>query len=132
MALQWTQDLSVGVNVIDDQHKELFRRVNSFVAAMGEGKGKGEIDRVLKFLESYVVTHFRTEETYMTKYKYPDYPSHKAEHERFVEAFIGFKNELETEGASSYLTLRCGCWLSDWLIRHIGKVDKAMGAFFKD
>lgn len=131
MALRWTQDLSVGVDVIDDQHKELFIRVNSLVDAMGEGKGKKEIDKVLKFLEDYVVTHFRTEETYMNRYKYPNYPSHKAEHEGFVKAFIDFEKDLETHGASSLLTVKVGCWLSDWLINHISKVDKAMGAFLK-
>jgi len=29
-AIVWKNEYSVGVKVIDDQHKELFRRVNSF------------------------------------------------------------------------------------------------------
>ncbi len=28
--MDWTPDLSVGVDAIDDQHKELIRRMNAF------------------------------------------------------------------------------------------------------
>ncbi|MHB1162771.1 MAG: hypothetical protein ACYC3V_20925 [Chloroflexota bacterium] len=33
MPVRWTPDLSVGVTLIDDQHKELFKRVNQLLEA---------------------------------------------------------------------------------------------------
>lgn len=41
----WTQNLSVGVEEIDDQHKELIDRVNKFYAAMKT------IEKKMKFLK---------------------------------------------------------------------------------
>jgi hemerythrin len=36
--MQWTEDLSVGVETIDNQHKELFSRINSLADAIRLGK----------------------------------------------------------------------------------------------
>ncbi|MHB9035807.1 MAG: hemerythrin domain-containing protein, partial [Armatimonadota bacterium] len=58
MAVQWTPDLAVGVREIDDQHRELFKRVNDLLEAMSKGKGRDEIAKVVAFLGNYVVTHF--------------------------------------------------------------------------
>jgi len=41
MKLQWTQDLSVGVEEIDNQHKELFERINNLDSAMSRQRERG-------------------------------------------------------------------------------------------
>lgn len=46
--MEWTPDLSVGVEAIDDQHKELIRRMNVFFESM-EGDNQ---QRVLDMLVS--------------------------------------------------------------------------------
>lgn len=93
----YDDSLSTGVRNIDDQHKELFDKINNLLAACREGKGKEEVAKVMQFLSDYVIDHFGTEERYMVTYRYPDYPSHKARHEEFVEGFSGLKMRLETE-----------------------------------
>ena len=70
MALQWTVALATSVGEIDDQHKELFDRVNSLLAAIGLNKGRQEMEQVIQFLTEYVVLHFGTEERYMQKFGY--------------------------------------------------------------
>ena len=72
MAIKWTEDLSVGFDRIDDQHKELIERLDKFIQAMTEGKGRNEVEDVIKFLGKYVEEHFSTEETYMSKFDYPE------------------------------------------------------------
>ena len=57
--MEWTQDLSVGVREIDDQHKELISRMNSFFDVMKSNNREQEIMKMLDFLADYVVTHFR-------------------------------------------------------------------------
>lgn len=131
MSLQWNQDLSVGVNEIDDQHKELINRVNSFFDAMGKGKGREEIEKVVKFLEDYVITHFSTEEKYMAKYGYLDSLAHKAQHKAFIKDFGEIKKKCEDNGTSTHLVIQVQRHVHNWLINHIGKVDKALGAYLK-
>lgn len=38
MPIEWTQDLAVGVKIIDEQHKEIFRRVDSLLDACKAGR----------------------------------------------------------------------------------------------
>lgn len=129
MALQWTDALLTGVEQIDNQHKELFKRINSLFDACQQGKGKDEVMNVLKFLEDYIITHFAAEEKFQRENSYPDYPSHKAMHEEFKKEFYTFKKELA--GATLSSVILTNRLLSSWWTEHIGKLDKALGAFLK-
>ena len=53
MAVQWSENLAVGVNMIDEQHKGIFSRINNLMNAMSQGKGKEEVGKVLEFLADY-------------------------------------------------------------------------------
>lgn len=135
--MEWTKDLSVGVDEIDDQHKELFSRINDLVAAVKQHTCKYKIGDVIKFLEDYVVFHFGVEEGYMQELGYPAYTQHKAQHEIFMRNFAGLKEKLpRLEGGrkpGSYdLSVETNQLVVDWILEHIGKVDKKLGAFLKD
>ena len=58
VAIEWTADLATGVDEIDNQHKELFQRINNLLEACNHGKGKEEVKKVISFLEDYVITTF--------------------------------------------------------------------------
>lgn len=131
MAMKWSDSLSVGVAQIDDQHKSLIDKINSLLGAMAQGKGKDEIDSVIGFLADYVVTHFGDEEKLMVKHVYPDMKTHKAQHAAFIQDFKALKSEFDAQGASSHITMQVQRRVCDWLIGHIGKTDKALGAFLK-
>ena len=75
MAIEWSDNLSTGVAEIDNQHKELFRRINDLFDACNQGKGKSEVAGVMEFLESYVVEHFGKEENYMKNTAMPAIPA---------------------------------------------------------
>jgi hemerythrin len=131
MAIEWSEDLATGVNEIDNQHKELFKRINNMLEACNQGKGKEEVDKVIKFLEDYVVTHFTAEEKYMTTFDYPEYSAHKSQHLWFIENFSGLKRKIETEGVGVHIVILTNNLVVDWLINHIRKLDKALGGFLK-
>ncbi|HBE81002.1 MAG TPA: hemerythrin, partial [Firmicutes bacterium] len=129
MILKWTEELSTGVNEIDNQHRELFTRTNGLLQAMHEGKGKDEIQKVMSFLDDYVVSHFGVEEEFMTQYNYPGIARHRELHQGFTVNFSDIKRELESDGPSSALVIQTQRKLSDWWINHIATVDKELGAF---
>ena len=131
MTINWTDDLRVGVDTIDNQHKELFDRINKLLDACNQGKGKGEIGRVINFLEDYIIVHFNAEEEIQKRNAYPDYPHHKTLHEEFKKSFSELKKQFEKEGPGVHLILRTNSTVVDWLIKHIGRVDKELGAFLK-
>ncbi|MEK6690446.1 MAG: bacteriohemerythrin [Nitrospirota bacterium] len=131
MAIKWTEDLATGVDEIDDQHKELFKRINRLLDACKQGEGKEVIDGLMLFLSDYVVNHFGTEERLMDRYNYPESRSHRSQHENFQKRFTDLKRELQMSGERLVAVIRTNQLLGDWWINHIGKVDKGLGAFLR-
>ncbi len=131
MAVKWTPDLAVGVGLIDEQHKELFKRIDQLLEASSQGKGKDEIGRLLQFLSDYVVTHFGTEEKAMIQHGYGGIAAHKAEHLAFLRDFSNLAKSYETDGASTALLIAVQRRVIDWLNNHIRQSDKTLGAFLK-
>jgi hemerythrin len=132
VAIEWKPELATGFTEIDNQHKELFKRINDLLDAMRIGKGKEEVGKVLKFLEDYTVYHFGNEENYMKKHNYPDYEGHKAQHTSLINDIQAMRAQFTKEGASSLLVIDIQKELGDWLMVHIGHVDKALGKFLNE
>lgn len=128
--MEWTQDLSVGVEEIDNQHKELISRVNKFFDAMKSGGSKEHVMEVLSFLESYVVTHFKDEEALQVKYIYPGYAAHRAIHQDFKQTVKQLRGEMEKSYTVATQSM-VGMALTNWLVLHITKEDKAIGAYIR-
>ena len=131
MAMQWSEKLAVGVDVIDNQHKGIISRINNLLNAMSQGKGRDEVGNVLTFLADYVVKHFTAEEGLMKKYNFSVYSEQQAEHAKFIKPFSLLKKEFEPGGVTSTLVLQTQRQLCDWLTNHITNKDKQIGVFIK-
>jgi hemerythrin len=127
MAIQWTPKLAVGVPLIDEQHQELFSRVNHFLERLGMAKGKEELQGVVSFLGGYVGEHFGAEARLMRQHGFPDTAAHLAQHDFFVKEFGALAAELEKTGPTSLLTIKLNKLLCDWLRDHVAKTDRALG-----
>jgi len=129
MAFLWTPDLTTGIDIIDEQHQEIFIIINKLLATIREGKGKDEIGNTIKFLDNYCKDHFAMEEKYAIQYFYPDYPQLKSEHDGFRKDFEKFKEGFEANGPSSYIVIQVQQRICDWLVYHIKKIDMELGHF---
>jgi hemerythrin len=129
MPLIWNDSLLTGIITIDSQHKELFRRINELLDSAG--KSKEIISQTTNFLQSYITTHFGTEENLMVKANYPEYQSHKLAHEKYAKDFNELKDRIDKEGINLTLSVKMNQLLVDWWINHINKVDKKMAEFLK-
>ena len=128
---EWTERWSVGVDTIDAQHRELFATINTLLREEGTASPQ-DLAGVLDFLEDYVNSHFGLEELYMRRFSYPGFPSHKGEHVAFINDFYDLRDEYDAGGATPELADKIGRYMGDWLVNHIGKVDKALGAFLQE
>ncbi|MDH4231803.1 MAG: bacteriohemerythrin [Nitrospirota bacterium] len=131
MAVQWTEELSTGVEEIDDQHKEMFKWTEGLLDACRQRRGRQVAGDVIRFLEEYAITHFATEEKYMFEHGYAGFRDHQAEHIEFMKNLFRIKKQLEAEGPGVQVVVLTNITVIDWLSRHIRKVDAAMGAFLK-
>ncbi len=127
----WNQKLSVNVNKIDGQHRELFEQLNRFLAAVLRGEGRETTKSLVEFLLCYVDLHFSTEEYFMSKYQYPAYLAHKKEHERLTEGVRKAASRIRTGQPTRDVVVQLGTQMGLWVAEHIQKMDKRLGAFLK-
>ncbi len=131
-AIQWRDSYALGVKEIDDQHKQLFDAVDKLFSACSQGKGKEEVGNTLKFLEDYTRVHFADEQQIHIKHNYPERENHKKIHENFLMTFENLKKEFEEKGAGILFVSTVNKLFLDWLIKHIGSMDKAFATFLKE
>jgi hemerythrin len=131
MSMEWSSNLATGVTEIDNQHKEIFNRVNRLSAACSEGKGKEEVLRLLLFLEDYIKEHFAAEER-LQLHGYPDYAAHKSQHTRFIADVARLTTAFREEGATLTLVIMTNKTLVSWLIQHIGKTDMELAKYLRE
>jgi hemerythrin len=127
MPLEWTPALSVGIEEIDDQHRELFRRAARLLDGIRRGDPE-EIDELVDYLHRYAVSHFGAEEAAMRSSRYPGYARHKAEHDRFIADLLELSVENE-EAGGVFVAVKIDHWLSGWLRDHVSRIDTELGKF---
>jgi hemerythrin len=128
MPIEWTQALSVGVEEIDDQHRELFLRAARLLDGIRKGEPE-ELGALLDFLHEHAVLHFGAEEAYMRETGFRGYARHKAEHDRFLSDLLALARDLERSGAGVFMALRVNHWLARWLKDHVSGTDAELGKF---
>lgn len=117
---------SVGIEEIDNQHKELFRLVNELYKArnMSKDELKSFLPKFLKSISDYAIFHFESEERYMNAIRY-NKTHHIKQHKDFVSTVFDVittynrTREFDVVGVSRFLY--------KWLIDHIGRIDKSFG-----
>ena len=125
--IEWTDDLSVGIKSIDDEHKELIRLINKLGEAMDKGHGNQVIHSILDELVEYTMTHFAHEEEYLKKYNYPDFDKHQIEHELLYNKVSDLNEDLDDGDPN--VVFAVFDFLDTWIKTHIQKVDKMYSKF---
>lgn len=126
--IAWKESYSVGVAVLDDDHKKLIELLNQFQTAYRYHTGEEFERTALMELVNYTKYHFQREERLMEEHGYPDLAAHKKQHESMISEVERFLADYEArghealDGVVSYLT--------GWLINHINGTDKEYSSFF--
>ncbi len=132
MTIKWTTDMSVGVEKIDEQHRELARRINAIYKAVTQDNGPEEVAPVFYFLEEYIVRHFTDEQALMSQYEYPEKDEHLTIHNAFIRDVLSLKIKYEEEGCTPELLEELQERVSDWFVDHVMVRDKALGLFISE
>ena len=130
--IKWTSDLSVGIELIDGQHKMLIKHLNDLSQSLESGQGPAKIATTLSFLIDYTNFHFNAEEKHMAANGYPELENHKKMHEGFKTTLNNMEEDLEEEGATQLLADSIDTLLVKWLFEHISTIDVLFGKFLKE
>ncbi len=63
--IKWNKNYSVGISIIDEEHKKLIGILNKIIYAKEHNVNPEELEEVLREMTDYSVTHFTTEEAYI-------------------------------------------------------------------
>jgi hemerythrin len=132
--MEWNEKLAIGINTIDSQHKELFKRINNLVNAIKQHRCKDEIDGTIRFLEDYARVHFSEEEKHMRETGYAGYEEQREEHRKYLAALAELKaqaSQPRIQGASYDLSAATNQVVVDWIVDHILKTDMKFGEYLK-
>lgn len=124
----WNEEYAIGVEAIDEAHKEFFRIANRlYMISQGKKNHKWAAQEGVKFLKNYILNHFAEEESYMHSIGYKFLDQHTAQHDflRYkvapkIEYHLD-KQEYSSEAMGKFLKI-----LSLWIRRHILVHDKAI------
>ncbi len=127
----WKDELVVGLQEIDDEHKELFSLFQSLSSDISEDKDIKIVESAVAYLDEYTQGHFEKEERYMKDFKYPDRQEleHKKEHKKFIKDFSRLKTHLRKKGDTSLWSMKLEEFVRDWFVSHIQETDKKLAEF---
>ena len=128
MTISWTPDLAVGVEHIDNQHKELFSLLSDFYTHLQKGGGREVIGKMLENLSSYYQDHFLQEEAFLKDH--PDLILHRHQHYSFIKKLNQF--EREYLGGGIALSEDIVTFVSGWLRGHLATTDKQQFHYLKN
>lgn len=126
--LIWNDRYNIGVNIIDKEHKKLFRILNKlFMFGQQETKRPWVCQETVKYFKDHAVRHFQDEEEYMVSVEYAGLKTHMRIHKNFRDTTLpALERELEQtkyseESMNHFLGVCAG-----WLIGHTLIEDQAI------
>jgi len=130
--MAWQNNLSIGIDLIDNQHKHWIEHYNNVVESITAQQDRAQISKTLGFLIDYTEQHFALEQKYMSVHNYPGFQEHLTEHDKLRSTLSNLVKEFEEEGATTQLAEAIAAFLKNWLIKHIQEVDIKFGAFVRN
>ncbi len=128
MALfDWSDEYSVRVTEMDEQHRKLVALINELSESIGNGNEHEVIKQTLDKLLDYTAYHFLTEERLLEKNGYPGLRKQKEEHDTLSWRVLDMRSRYYSgEGVEPNEVL---VFLTGWLKNHLLFSDKQYAAY---
>ncbi|MGA1794073.1 MAG: bacteriohemerythrin [Thermoplasmatota archaeon] len=127
--IEWDQSLSVGVGLIDEQHRMLISRLDDLSKALEQHQEGALVLKTLDFLSKYTHFHFSEEENKMKESGYPHFEEHHRLHQEFIDKLKEMERDFDEDGITRALGESVNTFLWNWLVNHIREVDTRFGKY---
>ncbi len=123
--VQWTEDYSVGVRSMDEQHKVLLSLLNQLLGARDLRADSEPVSDALQRMTRYAQEHFQAEEALLREGGYPGIEEHRAQHQAFLGRTVEFC--LDASRSKAALPEDMLRFLRMWWVHHILDEDRRYG-----
>jgi len=120
--LKWKEEYSVGIEVLDLDHKKLINLLNQFNTAYDYAMSEEFEHQALNDLIDYTKYHFEREEEIMIDNDYPGFDEHKKQHQAMIAQISHIQDKYNEKGHEVFEEV-CE-FLTNWLIKHINGTDQ--------
>ncbi len=120
--IKWTEDLSVNNQIIDNQHKKLFKIVNKIIASAKDEKNPNLYKIHFNDLIEYTQTHFKDEESLLKSHNYPKIEEHIKVHKQFVRKIADFYKDILMKNFN--VRIEMTEFLTGWWVNHVSTSDQ--------
>ena len=128
----WDDKYLTGIEIIDSQHKKIFKGINELFNDIESIETKEKILEKIRCIDFYTVEHFDTEEKYMLELNYPEYFEHKKAHEEFKKVYEEIRyNYIYKEDNVYVLAIHLNHTMADWLDYHLQNKDQQLAEFLR-
>jgi len=124
--IKWKDEYSIGIDLIDAQHKYLFEIGNSALDLLKTGSSLDKYSRIVQLIEDlrqYTKYHFKCEEEYMLNINYGNYSEQKLEHDNFIKKIDSYNLDKIAQDKDKYIEDLIS-FILNWILDHILQKDK--------
>jgi hemerythrin len=127
----WLNSYSMGVKLIDEQHKGLIDFINDLFnhSSGNEEEERAFFSEVIDQAVQYIKEHFHAEEKLMRGTKFSGYADHKKVHEEFTLMVIQSAKDFQT--GKRLVLKKFAYFLKDWVLGHIAVMDRQYADYFR-
>lgn len=119
--LEWKPEYSVGVDAIDEEHREMIELINTTYRNLETSATDEEIEKCLGEIYAGISAHFALEERIMQKAHYKEYHAHKEDHEDLLDQIHDMMDEFIEDPQAGAVSLQTK--LSKWFSTHFATFD---------
>jgi len=124
----WSEQLSVSVEALDDDHKKLVEIINELYDGMLINSNGELLDGIFDRLVVYTKTHFAREEGFFDLTNYPNAERHKQKHEEMTAWVLEMQRKYHS-GELAAPSMQVAMYLKQWLLTHIVGTDSEYKAY---
>ncbi|MFU8856175.1 MAG: bacteriohemerythrin [Deferrisomatales bacterium] len=128
---EWSPLMGVGVQEIDEGHRELVEQLGELGLAMKRGRGRERLAELLRFLRLHADEHFAAEEELMARHGYPDRAEHQARHEAFRAELAAREEVFSLDPDTPGVVTEIHGWILRWLSHHEIAADAPLGEYLR-
>ncbi|MDW7990907.1 MAG: bacteriohemerythrin [Anaerolineae bacterium] len=128
MRVAWSDELSLGIPQMDEQHQRWIDILNGFYDAIERGDREEAISHLFKGVEEYTSFHFSAEEQFMADIGYPDLENHRKIHQSLIDQVHSARERYGQGDRKAAREL--AAFVLSWLYTHIAKTDKKYSEYY--
>jgi len=130
MEIIWKDEYRIGVDIIDEQHKEFIEILGELLVACEGPRVEENLKKLIDQLQDYANKHFAFEERCMREFNYEEAEEHAKEHLLFRQQILSIKEKYNR--GDHILQYDIFDLMQSWLKNHVTGEDKKFVSCFRE